>query len=139
VSEAGAPVILLDGNALVALAVADHVHHAAVWQWFTKVARFATCPITQGTLLRFLLREGFRVATGLAFLRALAARPGFEFWPDDAPYDAPMLESVIGHRQVTDAYLAALARRRGGRIATFDAGLAATHADAAVLVPTSTR
>jgi predicted nucleic acid-binding protein len=43
---------------------------------------------------------------------------------------------VIGHRQVTDAYLAALARQRGGRLATFDAGLAQLHPDVAQLVPT---
>jgi uncharacterized protein len=47
------------------------------------------------------------------------------------------LDGVIGHRQVTDAYLAELARRREARLATFDKGLAALHADVAELVPTS--
>lgn len=32
---------------------------------------------------------------------------------------------IVGHRQVTDAHLLALARRHGGRLVTFDAGLLA--------------
>jgi predicted nucleic acid-binding protein len=44
---------------------------------------------------------------------------------------------VIGHRQVTDAYLAQLARRRKGQLATLDSGLAHLHNDVAVLIPTS--
>jgi predicted nucleic acid-binding protein len=55
----------------------------------------------------------------------LTARPEHEFWPDDLPYDASILRGVLGHRQVTDAYLVALARRRRARLATFDAGLVA--------------
>jgi uncharacterized protein len=39
---------------------------------------------------------------------------------------------VLGHRQVTDAYLAALARHHHGKLATFDKGLAALHSDVAV-------
>ena len=42
---------------------------------------------------------------------------------------------IANHRQVTDAYLAALARARGARLATLDRGLAAAHPDVAVLVP----
>jgi predicted nucleic acid-binding protein len=41
---------------------------------------------------------------------------------------------VIGHRQVTDAYLVALARRHGGHVATLDAGLAALHGDDVLLL-----
>lgn len=57
-----------------------------------------------------------------------------EFWSDDAPFSADMLRGVVGHRQVTDAYLANQARQRGGKIATLDSGLAALHADVATLV-----
>ena len=49
---------LLDGNVLVALVVGDHVHHERTVQWFGPGRAFATCPITQGTLVRFLVREG---------------------------------------------------------------------------------
>jgi uncharacterized protein len=63
--------------------------------------------------------------------------PRHEFWPDDAAFDSVSLTGVIGHRQVPDAYLAHLARARGGRLATFDQGLAKLHADVADLVPVS--
>lgn len=39
------------------------------------------------------------------------------------------MAGVIGHRQVTDAYLVALARGHRSRLATFDRGLAALHGD----------
>jgi toxin-antitoxin system PIN domain toxin len=126
---------LLDGNVMIALAVADHVHHRAAMRWFSTTARFATCPITQGTVLRFLLRHGLTAAIGLEFLAALVHHEGHEFWPDDVAYSSAMLRGVVGHRQVTDAYLAALARHRRGRLATLDAGLVAAHADVALLVP----
>ncbi|MGH7643001.1 MAG: hypothetical protein ACRENX_08330 [Candidatus Dormibacteria bacterium] len=50
---------LPDGNVLTALAVEDHVHHLAATHWWTSTVRLvATCPITQGTLLRLLVRQG---------------------------------------------------------------------------------
>lgn len=50
---------LADGNLLVALTVSDHVHHAEAISWFDHSGHdLATCPITEGTLLRFLMREG---------------------------------------------------------------------------------
>lgn len=49
------------------------------------------------------------------------------FWPDDVN----LLQSgavdwlrVLGHRQVTEAYLLALAVRQGGRLVTFDRRIA---------------
>lgn len=50
------------------------------------------------------------------------------------PYTAISWRGVLGQRQVTDAYLAALARDHGGRIATFDKGLAALYTDSAELL-----
>jgi predicted nucleic acid-binding protein len=44
------------------------------------------------------------------------------------------MRGVVGHRQVTDAYLAALARSRGGRLATLDRALAVLHDDVTVLL-----
>lgn len=128
---------LLDGNVLVALADAGHVHHSPARRWFAACrAPFATCPITQGTLLRMLLR-GEAVASIDAAAQVLAgftAHPRHRFWPDDASYTDITWQGVLGHRQVTDAYLAAMARRNGGKLATFDRGLAALHTDVAVLI-----
>lgn len=127
---------LLDANVLIALLVDDHVHHAAAENWFTGLGgNFATCPVTQGSLLRLLIREGQPAATARAVLRGTTASPRHEFWPDDIPYTDVPGTGLIGHRQVTDAYLAQLARARGARLATFDRALASLHSDVADLVP----
>lgn len=128
---------LLDGNVLVALAIADHVHHEAAERWFQSTDDgFATCPITQGTLVRMLLRSGDTADHAQDVLAQFAAHPRHEFWPDDRLYTQVSLRSVVGHRQVTDAYLAQLARDHKGQLITFDKGLATLHLDVAVLVPT---
>lgn len=94
--------VLLDANVLMALLIDDHVHHQAAENWFAGMTRgFATCPITQGSLMRLLIREG------------------------------QSAQGIVGHRQVTDAYLAQLARAHGSRLATFDQALAKLHHDVA--------
>ncbi len=50
-----------------------------------------------------------------------------EFWPDDASYLDLPTRGINGHRQVTDAYLALLAAKHGGVLATMDRALAATQ------------
>jgi uncharacterized protein len=128
--------VLLDANVLIALIVDDHVHHEAAEAWFAGGTEpIATCPITQGSLVRLLLREGQSAQTAATLVSALTAQSRHEFWPDDAAFDAVSLNGVVGHRQVTEAYLAHLARVRGSRLATFDQGLAKLHPDVADLVP----
>ncbi|WDZ91333.1 TA system VapC family ribonuclease toxin [Nocardiopsis sp. HUAS JQ3] len=129
--------VLLDANVLIALVVDDHVHHRAAEAWITEVdTAFATCPITQGSLVRLLLREGQDAEIARRVVAALAADERHEFWPDSIAYTDVIMHGVIGHRQVTDAYLAQLARVHDGRLATFDQGLAKLHGDVAELVPT---
>lgn len=126
---------LLDANVLVALVVADHVHHGAAEAWLLgRPDPFATCPITQGALVRFLVREGAEATEAARILGGLVAHERHRFWPDDLGFDNVALAAVVGHRQVTDAYLAALARAHAGRLATFDRGLVAVHPDVAELV-----
>ncbi len=128
---------LLDGNVLIALIDRSHVHHSAAANWFeSRVDAFATCPITQGTLMRMLLRFGAvtNAPSAVAVLIRLTSHPRHTFWPDDLAYTRISWAGVLGHRQVTDSYLAALARHRNGRLATFDRGLAALHADVADLI-----
>lgn len=132
---------LLDANVLIALGDRDHVHHSAARDWFELSGSqgFATCPITQGALMRLLLQRGFPAQGGaLEILRAFVVHPSHHFWPDELGYPEIHWDGVIGHRQVTDAYLAALARRRQGRLATFNKGLAALHHEVAELIPTRT-
>jgi predicted nucleic acid-binding protein len=97
--------------------------------------RFATCPITQGALVRIAVRHGATAGQAGQALAGLTRTEAHELWPDDLAYDQVAMTGVVGHRQVTDAYLAALARHRQGRLATFDEGLAALHPDVAELVP----
>lgn len=127
---------LFDGSVLIALAFPEHDHHIAAGRWYAGLDdAFATCPITQGSLLRFLLRVGSNVATAQTILAQITELPRHVFWPDSVGYLEVRLENLQGHRQVTDAYLAQLARVNHGRLATFDEGLAALHADVADLVP----
>lgn len=130
--------VLLDANVLIALLVDEHVHHEAAEGWFAGMTdSFATCPITQGSLLRLLVREGQSAATARQVLAGTTAHSQHEFWPDEVPYTEVPCEGIIGHRQVTDAYLAQLARARGGRVVTFDRGMAKLHSDVAELIADS--
>lgn len=127
---------LIDANVLIALVDPDHVHHQSAGDWYMeRDDDFATCPITQGALVRHLLRAGHTAGDVAAALMRIQDLPRHLFWPDDLPFTDNVVEGLIAHRQVTDAYLCHLARGRNGVVATFDRGLAAAHPDAAVLVP----
>ncbi len=128
---------LLDSNVLIALADDSHIHHASAERWLAAQAvPFATCPITQGALVRVLLhtRAVSTTAEAAGILELIVADARHRFLPDDIGYTRMDWRGVIGHRQVTDAYLAALARHHGAKLATLDRGLAALHADIAVLI-----
>ena len=63
----------------------------------------------------------------LALLERVTAMPEHEFWPADLGLLEAIakLEPLVGHRQITDAYLLALTRVRKGILATFDRGVLA--------------
>lgn len=130
---------LLEGNVLVALAVASHVLHRRALTWFERVERraFATCAVTQGTLLRVAMAPaiGLSAPQAWAALRAVQGAPGFQFWEAGFSYAEVDCSGLVGGAQVTDAWLAELARRQGGKLATFDKGLALLHPDVAELIP----
>lgn len=115
---------LLDSSALIALVIADHEQHAQAAPWAGGIEGIALCPIVEGALIRFLVRAGEAQITAVASLSALYRSPRCDFWEDAISYEAVDLGHVVGHRQVTDAYLVALAQSRGGRLATFDRELA---------------
>lgn len=128
---------LADGNLLIALVVSDHVHHGSAVEWFERTEpELATCPITEGTLIRFLVREGVSAAAATGLLDTVRDRDWHRFWPADLPLVAEQFTGVVGHRQVTDSYLVALATHHGGRLVTLDRGVAAVHGDAVELVAT---
>lgn len=139
---------LLDANVLIALFDGDHLQHREVRDWFAGLeGGFATCPLVQGALVRWLIRiEGpAGPAAAVAELERLGKDPRHRFWADGLTFTEADWRGVVGHRQVTDAYLASLARSRRGRLATLDRGLAtldrglaALHADVADLIGSPT-
>lgn len=125
---------LLDGNVLCALAIDSHVHHGAAQKWWgAGTKRFATCSVTQGTLLRVVMATAVdRSATAAwGLLRSIEELPNHEFWDEGFSYSGVPHRHLQGHRQVTDAWLAELARRRNAKLVTFDSGLATLHSDIA--------
>ena len=144
---------LLDVNMLIALAWPSHVHHQAAHAWFGKHSTegWATCPVTQCGFVRIssnpaIIREAVTPRQAMDHLGQIIQQKGHVFWPDDIGLlDALMpTQLLVGHRQVTDAYLLGLALRRKGRLVTLDAGLAALlparspQREALCLVPTAT-
>jgi hypothetical protein len=129
---------LLDANVLIALTVEEHEHHERVATWMRGVARVALCPIVEGALVRFLVRVGESVSVASEVLRLLHANPNCTFWPDSVTYAQADLSGVLGHRQVTDAYLVALvASHPEARLATLDRALAQLCPDVADLIAES--
>lgn len=128
---------LLDANVLIALTDVDHMSHGRATDWFVKSGGlFATCPVTQGALIRYMLRG--KIATAIReakeFLGQVLALEGHEFWADSVSYlDLPE-KGVTGYGQVTAAYLVSLADYRGGRLATLNRALAAIHGDVATWI-----
>ncbi|MGH3968606.1 MAG: TA system VapC family ribonuclease toxin, partial [Mycobacterium sp.] len=119
---------LLDANVLISLVVSDHIHHEPAERWLSATAEpFATCPITQGSLVRLLVRNGEAADIAKEIVNGIVLDPRHEFWPDSISFADVELAGVLGHRQVTDAYLAQLARTHSGRLATFDEGRAQLH------------
>lgn len=126
---------LLDVNALIALLWARHEHHAAVQRWFAGASPggWATCGLTQLGFVRIVSNPAFsadavRPAQALAVLRDNLAHPRHEEWADrwgPTSLLEPFAGQLVGHRQVTDAYLLGLAARHEGRLATLDRGVAA--------------
>lgn len=128
---------LLDANVLIALTVRDHESNLKVRTWFkSSTPEFATCPVTQGALVRFHVRLDAvnGLAKAKAALRALEKHPLHQFWQDDLSYTVIPEAGLRGHHQVSDFYLVALAKSRSARLATLDEPLAAWHSPVAVLI-----
>lgn len=121
---------LLDINVLIALCDADHPFRPAAKAWFLRHAPegWATCPLTENGALRILGQSSYPQGPGSpaavrTLLAALIAKPGHQFWPDDAS----LLDTVAfpnlaaaSARDLTDLYLLGLAVRHQGKFCTFD-------------------
>jgi toxin-antitoxin system PIN domain toxin len=123
---------LLDVNLMVALVWPAHVHNRAAERWFTENRRygFRSCPITQSGMVRILGhprygRDSMTMAGAQGALRDLIALPEHDFWPVNFPFAeaVELAGPIMGHQQIADAYLVALAIANGGILATFDRGV----------------
>ena len=121
---------LLDVNVLIALLDPAHVHHNDAHSWFASKAKraWASCPLTENAVLRILGDPRYQNFSGgpaaaAELLEEFFALPGHIFWPDDISIlDREKIDAsrLLGSRQITDSYLLALARARGGQLATLD-------------------
>jgi len=124
---------LLDVNFLVALAWPNHTSHGAARAWFqaNRAKTFATCPLTEAGFVRLSMNplvvgQQVSLSAALELLGQYQTKYTFRFWADDLPLSAlAAFRNIAGHRQVTDAYLLALAASKSGVLVTFDGGIAA--------------
>ncbi|MEO6066193.1 MAG: TA system VapC family ribonuclease toxin [Lysobacterales bacterium] len=123
---------LLDVNVLIALLDAAHSAHTAARAWLSQNIDegWASCPITQNGLVRIMSQSGYPHAISptqaAALLRDATATGYHQFWADDVSLLDPQrfdTTRLHGARQITDAYLLALAVKRRGRFVTFDSAV----------------
>lgn len=124
------PRALFDVNVLIALLDSDHLHHARAAEWLAEHidSGWASCAITQNGCVRIMSQPGYpnplptaRVAERLRAATATRHHLYIDGAPsllDQKMFDA---EQLLGHRQVTDAWLLGLAVRHRLRLVTFDA------------------
>jgi uncharacterized protein len=121
---------LLDTNLLIALLWPSHERHDVAVKWFTRhrAKGWATCPITQAGFVRIVSnpafsRDAVQPREAIQVLSANTAAKDHAFWADALPVAEAVAFTgarLMGHQQVTDAYLLGLAIRRGGILATLD-------------------
>ena len=122
--------LLLDVNVLVALLDEAHVHHAIAQNLIVQPGlEIATCALTENGVLRVLNLPGYSVYGPAGFepvraqLQQLCTDIDHAYWPCDVSLrdDASVQWSrVMGHNQITDVYLLALAVKHSGALATLD-------------------
>jgi len=124
---------LLDVNVLIALLDADHIHHVRARDWLgANIATgWASCPITQNGCIRILSQPNYpnalKPSEVAERLREATEAVFHQFWAESPSLLSPGLvswEYIVGSRQVSDAYLLALAVRHDGRLVTFDHAIA---------------
>lgn len=120
---------LLDINVLLALLDGDHVDHEKAREWLGREIHhgWASCAITQNGFVRIISQPRYpspvHPAQAIERLARAAGTEHHEFWPcsvsllDDHAIHPDRLH---GPKQVTDAYLLALAISHDGRFVTFD-------------------
>jgi toxin-antitoxin system PIN domain toxin len=120
---------LLDINVVIALLDQGHVLHNAATSWLEGEQQhgWATCPITQNGVVRIMAQPSYPTPQPAALVAQRLAEacehPSHAFWPEPISLLQGGLidwRRLLGPRQITDAYLLALAVHHGGRFVTFD-------------------
>ncbi|MFM9881011.1 MAG: PIN domain-containing protein [Burkholderiaceae bacterium] len=121
---------LLDVNVWVALFDDAHVHNSLALAFMRKPKiKIATCPIIENGVIRVMNMPAYSKFGAVGFetvrnkLRDVCQSLDHEFWADhlslrdDKLIDWPR---VLGHNQITDAYLLALAVAHKACLVTLD-------------------
>ena len=125
--------LLLDVNALLALAWPNHQFHAAVEARLERqpAPRWATCALTQLGFVRLSSNPavvGLRKtpAEAVSLLTGLTHDPQHVYLDalPPLPQAASFFRRLLGHQQVTDAYLLAIAGQSNATLLTLDRRLA---------------
>jgi hypothetical protein len=120
---------LLDVNVLLALLDVDHVDHALARSWISAEidSGWASCAVTENGFVRVISQPKYPGAIhpgeAIRRLRRATRTEHHAFWACGASLlDEEIIDRsrLHGPRQVTDAYLLALAAAKGGRFVTFD-------------------
>jgi toxin-antitoxin system PIN domain toxin len=124
---------LLDVNVLIALLWPPHEAHARAQRWFAQNARhgWATCAMTQAGFVRIVSdpifsRRAVSPRDALEVLSGSLQHPAHHFWTEDIGVTDALAHfgrRLLGHQQITGAYLLGLAIQKKGRLATLDASL----------------
>ena len=127
--KASSNLLLLDVNVLLAIAWPNHQFHRTAIAALGSQRRWATCALTQLGFIR-LSSNPAAIATAKSpyeaadLLARLVADP-LHIYLDSLPAPASAdwrdaFEKLLGHQQVTDAYLLRLAAANNAVLVTFD-------------------
>ncbi len=121
---------LLDVNVWVALLDEAHVFHAQALAFIERrKLQIATCPLVENGVVRVLNLPGYSQLGPAGFevvankLDEICSGMDHAFWPDDVSLRTRGMVNwprVLGHNQITDIYLLALAVIRDGCLVTLD-------------------
>ena len=121
--------ILYDTSCLIVLLDKNHVSHQTVAAWHidNMAQGWLSCPLTQNGCLRILSQPSYAntvsITEAFELLQAAVSTEHHQFIPDDISLlDDALVDDreLLGHRQLADVYLLALAVAHDARLVTLD-------------------
>lgn len=124
---------LLDLTVLIALTEPGHFHYQKAQEWFNTSGKsdWGICPLTEAGFVSVTTNPSYRpvprsMDQATAILQMMRSYPGYSFWEINESWvtlAAPFAARILGHQQVTVAYLLGLAIKNNGVLVTFDGGV----------------